>query len=419
MRRIVAAYGVNQLGTWFGVVALAVTVYDHTHNAAAVAAMFAAAQAIPGLFVPAAVAFLDGKGGRWLFALLYTLEAILTVLIIVFVAHFWLPAILVLAMADGLIALSSRALVRAAASRAGASAAASSPVGDEEAAAIGTRRANSMMNAALTATVIVGPATAGVLVSVIGPTGALWIDTGSFLACAVALWGVSAAAAQRPAGSFGERLLEGWQYLREVEQLRRLLVCEFVALIAFTSAIPVEVLYAKSSLHAGDRGYGFILAGWGVGLMIGTLTFTHWKRRPLAPLLTVGTLAIGCAYLGMAFSPTLLGACVAAVLGGAGNGVQWISLTSLAQELTPARLHGRLLGVVEAISAIAQALAFPIGGAIAALTSPRIAMGTSGTLAVLMTVPFWRFARPTARARIAAPDASAPDVAERAPQLTS
>jgi len=39
LRRIVAAYTVNRLGTWFGFVALSVAVFDHTHSAAAVAAL--------------------------------------------------------------------------------------------------------------------------------------------------------------------------------------------------------------------------------------------------------------------------------------------------------------------------------------------------------------------------------------------
>ena len=49
------AYTVNRLGTWFGVVALSLAVFDQTHSALAVAALLVAAQVIPAFLVPAVV----------------------------------------------------------------------------------------------------------------------------------------------------------------------------------------------------------------------------------------------------------------------------------------------------------------------------------------------------------------------------
>ena len=51
LRRILAAYTVNRLGTWFGLVALLVAVFDHTHSALAVAALLFAGQALPAFLV--------------------------------------------------------------------------------------------------------------------------------------------------------------------------------------------------------------------------------------------------------------------------------------------------------------------------------------------------------------------------------
>ena len=48
LRRIIAAYTVNRLGTWFGFVALSVAVFDHTHSALAVAALWFAAACVAG-----------------------------------------------------------------------------------------------------------------------------------------------------------------------------------------------------------------------------------------------------------------------------------------------------------------------------------------------------------------------------------
>ncbi len=59
LRRIIGAYTVNRLGTWFGFVALSVAVFDHTHSALAVAALLIWRQALPAFVVPAA-----GGAGR-------------------------------------------------------------------------------------------------------------------------------------------------------------------------------------------------------------------------------------------------------------------------------------------------------------------------------------------------------------------
>ena len=45
--------------------------------------------------------------------------------------------------------------------------------------------------------------------------------------------------------------------------------------------------------------------------------------------------ALGVAYVGFALAPSLAVACVAALVGGFGNGLHWPSLISLVQRLTP------------------------------------------------------------------------------------
>src|SRR5919201_6331141 len=58
-RRLIAAYGVNALGTWLGEIALAVLVLRETRSAAAVSAVWVAAQFVPSLFAAPLVARLE------------------------------------------------------------------------------------------------------------------------------------------------------------------------------------------------------------------------------------------------------------------------------------------------------------------------------------------------------------------------
>jgi MFS family permease len=107
-------------------------------------------------------------------------------------------------------------------------------------------------------------------------------------------------------------------------------------------------------------------------------------------MLTGGTLLVGLAYLGFAVAPALAIACAAAVVGGIGNGIQWPSLISAVQQLTPAVLHGRLMSAVGSLNALCPAIGFILGGSIAALSSPRVAMAVAGVVATIATVAFLR-----------------------------
>ncbi len=113
LRRILVAYTQNRLGSWVGLVALSLAVYDHTHSALAVAALLFAWQALPAFLVTAVVARVEAsKRGSELSAL-YTFEGIITAALAVLLWHFWLPAVLVLALLDGTAALAANSLLRA------------------------------------------------------------------------------------------------------------------------------------------------------------------------------------------------------------------------------------------------------------------------------------------------------------------
>jgi MFS family permease len=107
-------------------------------------------------------------------------------------------------------------------------------------------------------------------------------------------------------------------------------------------------------------------------------------------MLTGGTLLVGLAYLGFAVAPTIAVACAAAAVGGVGNGIQWPSLISAVQQLTPGALHGRLMSAVGSLNALCPAIGFVLGGSVAAIVSPRAAMVVAGSIATLATLAFVR-----------------------------
>ena len=167
--------------------------------------------------------------------------------------------------------------------------------------------------------------------------------------------------------------------------MRRLLGAQTAAFVFFALVIPIEVVFAKETLAAGDAGYGALLASWGAGMVLGSLLFTRFSGRSLRTLLFISTLAIGAAYLATAAAPTLLVACLASAVGGTGNGVQWIALVTAVQELTRSAYQARVLALLEALASAAPGIGFFLGGAIAAIFDPRAsyAVAVAGVVLVL------------------------------------
>jgi MFS family permease len=395
LRRIIGAYTVNRLGTWFGLVALSVAVFDQTHSALAVAALLISAQALPAFAAPPLAARVEASRRRGVLSGLYLFEGVVTTLLAVLLWHFWLPAILVLAALDGAAALAASALLRAETARAAREQAkvdwdATRGKDLEAFEQAAERQANATLNIAFSATFMLGPAIAGVIVAAAGAPAALFIDAASFLICGAMLLDLYPHAAEAEETGVRARLRAAWQYVNSVPALRALLLAEAIALVFFDSAGPIEIAYAKTTLHAGARGYGVLLGTWGVGVVFGSFIFARSPKRGLGAMLTAGTLAMGLAYIGFSAAPSLQVACVAAVIGGVGNGVEWASVISIVQRLTPPELHGRLMSAVESIGALSLALGLSLGGALVALSSPRGAFLVVGIGAAVMTIPFLR-----------------------------
>jgi predicted MFS family arabinose efflux permease len=325
-------------------------------------------------------------------------EAASTAVLALLLGHFWLPSILALVALDGAGALCASALLRTAAARAGATRGMDTvrePGAGGEREESSPRRdaydANAALNVALSVTVVAGPAIAAVVVRVAGGPAALLLDAVSFLACGALLVDLHPYVEESSEeSSVRGRLAAAWEHLRQVPALRALLLTEALALVFFETGAPVEVLYAKSTLRAGDIGYGALLAMWGLGMVLGSLVFARSKGRSLAALLSAGTLAVGLAYVGFALAPTLGLAMPAAVLGGIGNGVQWASLIGAVQRMTPERLHGRLMGAVESIGALCPLVGVPLSGLVVTLSSPRVAFFAFGLGAAAVTCGFVR-----------------------------
>jgi MFS family permease len=365
-RRLAASYAINELGDWMGVVALSVLVFDRTGSALATTGLFLGSRFLPALLAPLLVARAERPPPRYALPLVYCGEAVAFAALALLAAHFTLAAVISLAALDGALALTGRSLTRAVV------ASLLEPSGE-------LRAGNAVLNVAFTAGSAVGPAIAGLAVAGLGVQPALLLDAVSFYLIALILFSAGALPrAEAEPGRARERLRAGFAYIRAQRILRRLLVAQGGAFVFFAAVMPIEVIYAKQTLGAGDSGYGLLLASWGGGMVAGSLIFAATRHASLPVLLSLSTLAVGAGYLGMAAAPTLTAACAASVVGGAGNGVQWVAVVSAVQELTVADMQARVLSVLESIGAAMPGIGFLLGGLVTTGLEPRATFLVAG-----------------------------------------
>lgn len=380
-RRLLTSYTVNELGDSVGVIALAVLVYDRTGDALATTLLFLSAKFVPAFLAPALTAYLDRRSLSRVLAALYVVEAATFAALALLADAFWLPLVLGLALLDGTLALAGRGLTR------GAIGATLEPRGL-------LREGNALVNIGFAISSVAGAAAGGVLVASYGASFALWLDAASFAVIAVLMAtarGLPEAHADQ--SGFLVRIREGLSHAWGHRPSRILLGGQAIALVLFTLIVPIEVIYAKETLGAGDAGYGWLLSAWGAGIVVGSLLYVRIRHASPALLILVSTAAIGIAYCGMAVAGTLAVACACSIVGGAGNGVQWVSVVTTLQERTPAELQARVVGLFESIAAAMPGVGFVLGGALTELGSPRMAFAVAGGGLLVLLAVAWIPAR--------------------------
>jgi len=375
--RLLGSYTLNELGDSVGLVALAVLVFDRTEAVAPTAAFFLAAKFLPALIAPALTAHLDRFALRRALPAIYILEAAAFAGLAYFASgdRFVLAPVLALALIDGMLAITGRGLTR------GAVAAVLQPHGL-------LSSGNALMNLGFALSSVGGAALGGLLIAEIGVAAALLVDAASFLVIAAVLAATSGLPSAHVEGHqrWLDRFRDGLAYARSSTHVRVLLIGQSLALILFTLVVPIEVIYAKETLGTSSAGFGILLAAWGAGILLGSLLFLWLKNRSGFGLLLLSSGAIGLAYLGMASAQTLLFACLMSIIGGAGNGVQWVAVMTALQESTPAEYQARVSGLMESIGSAMPGVGFLIGGVIVELSSPRTAYTVAGVGVMALVV---------------------------------
>ncbi|MBV9417285.1 MAG: MFS transporter [Solirubrobacterales bacterium] len=373
-----SAYALNELAFAIGSVTLALLVYRRTGSAAGATAFFLFSQFAPALVSPWFVARLDQLRPQTVLPAVYWLEGgVFAVLAWVASAHFTVALLLALAFVDGVAAMTGRALVRAA-----------TVTVTTDAGLL--REGNAIANAGFSICFMLGPGLGGALVAVDGTSLALLANAALFAIIAITLATAHGLPEPSSAGMPARgRVRAALAYVRQRPPIRGLLLLQAAAVLFFTVSVPVEVVFAQHSLHAGAAGYGGMLSAWGVGAVAGAAVYARWRRLPSRNLIALGAGSLGIGFAIMATAPTLTVAIVGAAFAGIGNGVESVATRTALQEEVEERWMAMMMSLYEALFQSVPGAGILLGGAIMAVGSPRAALAVAAVGSLGVTAVAW------------------------------
>lgn len=246
----------------------------------------------------------------------------------------------------------------------------------------------SLNSAVFTGARVVGPAIAGLLITVVGTGWCFVLNAASVAAVLVALAAMNSTLLHRseaPPKTQGQ-LLEGFRFVWSRPDLRTplaLLAVVGTLALNFTVILP---LLARNTFHGDASTYGMLFAVLGVGSLAGAL-FTASRREPSIRLL-IGALGFfGLFMLGAAAAPTLPLEIAALIPMGVAALTFQTTTNSLIQLRAEPALRGRVMALYSVVFLGTAPIGAPIVGWVAQQFGPRAGLALGGT-AVLVAAVF-------------------------------
>lgn len=228
-------------------------------------------------------------------------------------------------------------------------------------------RANGLHEAVVATAYVAGPAFGGVLISTVGPLGALWCTAAGFGLSVLLVVGVRLPGAGRPArherpSSVVRGTVEGLSFVWRDPLLRGLAL---VGLVLIGTYLPFEAVVLPVYFQQTDdpERFGILVTAMSAGAILGALTHTvvvRWlgRRRAFVSAVVLTALALAGIAAFPAYGLMLaLSAAVGLLYGPVGP------ITNLAMQVrSPEAMRGRVIGVLTASTYAAGPLGLLVAG---------------------------------------------------------
>ncbi len=247
------------------------------------------------------------------------------------------------------------------------------------------QRANGTVETARALGFTLGPLCGGLLVAAGGITAAMLVDAASFLAIGLAALSLSARRVPtHEARDEPRRARDGIGFLLADPLVALMVVVVFVSLLFMSASIPADLVYVEDILGVENIGFGVVLTGWTVGMLIGSNVIG--RRIPIAALATATMIGVTVQGLGKFLAPfwLVLGFMIVMYLvGGVGHGLKNVASRTLIHTRIAADRHGRAFAAWNGVRNAAELGALAVGGVVVGALGARETLWLAGGLSAL------------------------------------
>lgn len=242
---------------------------------------------------------------------------------------------------------------------------------------------------------LVGPVAAAGLYALIGPGASLAVVAALALISAggFAVLARAGIPSEEPSEISPRAFFDGLKFAWGEESIRRPLVGLAAAGLLLIGPVMVGGAVMAEE-RFGDRAQlGYILAGFGVGSLIGLALAPRLAKRYSPAIPSVAGLGLGLGLVAVSFAPSVLLAAAAAALMGVVVGSTWVAFVTWIQEKTPGSMRGRMMSIVAFAFLALDPLSYAVAGALLPLGF-QLAMLIPGLLLAVIALVFWPRGRP-------------------------
>lgn len=236
---------------------------------------------------------------------------------------------------------------------------------------------------------LIGPVIGGVLLGILAADNTeeqfrtagyviYGINAVSFL---VSAWLVASVRRPFSGGREGEEhggIVAGFRFIRH-DRVLLLMTFAWVVLLLGAGFTVVADVALSDLFRAGSVGYGFLLASWGGGAILGSLLgqrVLNAEREPAGLVWSTVAFALGMGLISVA--PLFPFAVAMTLAAGTGEGFGGVAEQGIFQRRTPDEVRSRVMGAAEAAIMVAFAASFAFGGPLLDAVGVRWAYAIGG-----------------------------------------
>lgn len=261
--------------------------------------------------------------------------------------------------------------------------------------------ANSLITVGVHAGIAVGPLLGGLIVAGVGARWVFAINAVSFvvsLILTITVHGRFADPEREVSGEEDRSITAGVRFLFGEWVLRRMSLAWLVFVLGMGMGMVADAPIAES-FGTGATGFGFLIAAWGTGSVLGSAAGRWMTVRTEPVWLVVGSTCIAASAIGVGIAPWFWIVLVCLLLMGTADGLTIVAENGILQRRTPDALRSRTMGAFEALLSlglfVAYMLAIPL---LRALEPQRIYLigGVAAAAAAIVLAPLLSLRREVA-----------------------